>query len=206
MFNFKTSSLRKSINSQIEQRIKNKEAGVTNTQVAIVVLVGVILLLGALGGYQYIVQAKVNNEISTLTDLRAATVRYGQFAGTFTEANVTTATLAGMNFFASSGLTVGGAAAANGAAAAITVTNQWGGTVIPAVGTSAILGDSIAFSFTGVSTVACRELGTKVDNIASGVTINGVVTKATGAATLPATVVTNCAAGDNNTMVYTLAR
>ena len=200
MFYFKTSSLRKSINSQIEQRIKNKQAGVTNTQVAIVVLVGIILLLGALGGYQYIGQAKVNNEISMLSDLKAATVRYGQFAGTFTSTNVTTPTLASLNFFASSGMAV------KGVGSTTAVSNQWGGTVVPAFGTSVSAGDAIEYTFNGVSTYACKELATKVDNIASKVTINLTPTKLAGTATDSSLVGTACAAGDNNTMVYTIAR
>ena len=100
MLHFKTPSLHSAINFQIGRRIKNKEAGVTNTQVAIVTLVGVILLLGSLGGFQYIGQAKVSNEIATLSDLRAATVRYGQTVGTFTTTNLTVPILAGFNFFA----------------------------------------------------------------------------------------------------------
>jgi hypothetical protein len=121
MFHFKTSSLHSAINFQIGRRIKHKEAGVTNTQVAIVTLVGVILLLGSLGGFQYIGQAKVSNEIATLSDLRAATVRYGQTVGTFTTTNVTVPILAGFNFFASSGLSV------SGTGTTTAVANQWGG-------------------------------------------------------------------------------
>lgn len=78
---------------------KLSQRGFTNVQIAIGILVGVIILLGSLGGYQYINQAKVNNEISNITDLRSATVRYGQFTGTFTSANVTTPILLGLNFF-----------------------------------------------------------------------------------------------------------
>ena len=200
MFHFKTSSLHSAINFQIGRRIKHKEAGVTNTQVAIVTLVGVILLLGSLGGFQYIGQAKVSNEIATLSDLRAATVRYGQFAGTFTSTNVTVPILAGFNFFASSGLSV------SGTGTTTAVANQWGGTVTVAVGTNATAGDAIDYTFSGVSTAACRELGTKVDNIVSKVTIGSTVTKAVGGASNSATVVTACASGDNNSMTYTIAR
>ena len=200
MFHFKTSSLHSAINFQIGRRIKHKEAGVTNTQVAIVTLVGVILLLGSLGGFQYIGQAKVSNEIATLSDLRAATVRYGQTVGTFTTTNLTVPILAGFNFFASSGLSV------SGTGTTTAVANQWGGTVSPSVGTSATLGDSITFTFSGVSSSACKELGTKVDKLASTVSINSVQTKAVGAATLAAGVLTNCKATDDNSVAYTFLR
>lgn len=81
-----------------------------------------------------------------------------------------------------------------------------GGTITPAVGTINNAGDSIAFTFTGVSTYACREVGTKVDNIASVVTINGTTTKAAGGVTNALDVTTACVTGDANTMVYTIAR
>ena len=177
------------------------EKGFSNVQIAIGILVGVIILLGALGGYQYVSQAKVNNELSTLGDLKSATVRYGQFAGTFAAANVTLQILNGQNFFSSSGLTN------SGTAAAPVINNQWGGTVTAASATANQAGDSIAFTFTAVPGNACRDLGTKVDNLAAAVSIGGTATKAVGAASVPLTVTTQCAAGgDNNTIIYTITK
>ena len=199
MFNFKNSFLHSQINLQIGKHIKHKEAGVTNIQVAIVTLVGVVLLLGALGGFRFVTQAKVSNEMTTLADLRAAVVRYGQFTGTFTTANTTVPILAGFNAFASSTLTI------TTNAQATTVTNQWGGTVTSDVGTNNAVGDAIAFTFNGVPKAACRELGTQVDNIAAKVVINATTTKNTGAATDGSSVNTACNT-DSNTMIYHLAR
>lgn len=177
------------------------QQGFSNVQIAIGILVGVIILLGSLGGYQYITQAKVNNEISILGDLKAATVRYGQFAGVFSATNVTASILNGQNFFSSAGLSV------TGTAAAPVVTNQWGGGVTVAVGTANVLGDAIAFTFPNVPGNACRELGTKVDNLAATVSIGGTVTKAVGASSNAGTVTTQCAAGgDSNTIIYTISK
>jgi hypothetical protein len=201
MFNFKTSFLGATIQAQVAKRAKNKkQGGFTNVQIAIGILVGVILLLGSLSGYQYINQAKVNNEISTLSDLRTATVRYGQFSGVLTSSNMTTAILNGLNFFTSSGLSV------TGSGGTTAVGNQWGGTVVPTVGTINTAGDSIIFTFSGVSTYACKELGTKLDNIASIISINATVTKASGASSNAATVGTACTSGDANSMAYTFSR
>jgi hypothetical protein len=183
-------------------RVKRQvQRGFSNVQIAIGILVGVIILLGSLSGYQYIGQVKVNNEISTLGDLKAATVRYGQFAGQFSATNVTAAILNGQNFYNGAGLSV------SGTPAVPVVNNQWGGLVTAAFGTAITAGDSIAFTFTGIPNSACRDLGTKVDNLASSVSINGATTKSVGGASLPASVTTQCAAtSDNNTIIYTIAK
>ena len=167
----------------------SSERGYTNVQLAIGMIVAILITIGSIAGYKYIDQSKIGNELNVLTDLKAATVRYGQFSGQFTTANMTTAILTGQNFFQNN-----------------STNNQWGGTITPTVGTINTAGDSIAFTFTGVSTYACKELGTKVDGIASVVSINAVTTKAAGASTVPLTVTTACADGDNNTMIYTMAR
>jgi len=166
-----------------------KQRGYTNIQLAIGMIVAVLILLGSIAGYKYIDQSKVNNELTILTDLKAATTRYGQFTGTFTSSNMTTAILTGLNFFPNN-----------------STTNQWGGTISAAVGTTSVAGDSIDFTFTNVPTYACKELGTKVDNIASIVTIGSTKTKAAGAASTPLSVTTACATGDNNTIIYTLTQ
>lgn len=182
--------------------LKSKaQRGFSNVQIAIGILVGVIVLLGSLSGYQYISQAKVNNEITTLGDLKSATVRYGQFAGLFTAANVTEAILNGQNFFNTAGLVV------TGAPAAPVITNQWGGTVTVGVGTANVAGDAIDFTFSNVPGDACRQLGTRVDNVAAVVSINAGNTKAAGAQTNVGTVTTQCATpGDANTIIYTMTR
>lgn len=182
--------------------LKSKaQRGFSNVQIAIGILVGVIVLLGSLSGYQYISQAKVNNEITTLGDLKSATVRYGQFAGLFTAANVTAAILNGQNFFNTAGLVV------TGAPAAPVITNQWGGAVAVGVGAANVAGDAIDFNFSNVPGDACRQLGTRVDNVAAVVSINNVITKAAAVPTNVGTVTVQCAAGgDANVIVYTMTR
>ena len=78
----------------------SSQRGYTNVQLAIGMIVAILITIGSISGYKYIDQSKVNNEINLLTDLKAATVRYGQFSGQFTTANMTTGILTGLNFFA----------------------------------------------------------------------------------------------------------
>ena len=176
-----------------------KQEGNSSIQTAIALMVGVILLIGAIGAYQYITQAKVNNDIAELSDLKNSTVRYGQSVGTFTATNDTIAILTSLNFFPSPRVTGSGTAGA-------AVTNQWGGTIVPSLGTVNTAGDSLVFTYTGVPTSACRELVTKMDNIATAVSVNATATKLAGAATVAATAIPLCLAGDNQTIAYTMSR
>jgi outer membrane murein-binding lipoprotein Lpp len=187
--------------SKINALKLSAQRGFSNVQIAIGILVGVIILLGSLGGYQYINQAKVNNEITTLADLKAATVRYGQFAGLFTSTNVTLAILSGQNFFNGAGL------ASSGSGTDLVISNQWGGKVTVAVGTAGVAGDSIDFTFTNVPSNACQELGSKVDNLVAKVKIGTTDTKAVGAASNLASVTTACTGGGQaNTIIYTMQK
>jgi hypothetical protein len=176
---------------------KNKQRGFSNVQIAIGILVGVIALIGSLSGFQFINQAKVNNEITALTDLKSSTMRYGQFVPTFT-GNVSLDTLNEQNFFNSTGFTyVGGTTPS--------LTNQWGGAVTIAAGTAAVAGDAIDFTFANVPAAACKELVTKVDNIASKITIGTTVFDRTVAiATKIANAKTVCTG--NVSMVYTISK
>lgn len=184
---------------QAHQAKLKSQAGNAAVQTAITLMVGVILLIGTVGAYKYIGQAKIGNEINELSDIKNATVRYGQSVGLFTSTNATIAVLTGLNFFPSHNVTSSGTASA-------TVSNQWGGTVTPAVGTINTAGDSLVFTYTGITTDACRELVTKLDNVASVITVGATTTKAAGASTVASTAIAACAAGDNLTMSYTFAR
>lgn len=176
-----------------------RQAGNAAVQTAITLMVGVILLIGAVGAYKYINQAKIGNEIAELTDIKNSTVRYGQSVGLFTSTNATIAVLTGLNFFPAQNVTSSGTASA-------TVSNQWGGTVTPAVGTINTAGDSLVFTYTGITTEACRELVTKLDNVASVIAVGATTTKTAGSPTVASTAIAACAAGDNLSITYTFAR
>ncbi len=176
-----------------------KQRGNSGIQTAITLLVGSIMLLGAVGAYQYIGEAKVGNDITELSDLKNATIRYGQSVGVFTATNSTVAVLSSLNFFQPSRVTGAGTDAA-------VVQNQWGGTIVPSLGNIANSGDSIVYTYTSVPTSACRDLVVKLDSIATAITVGGKTTKAAGLATVPAVALPLCVAGDGLTIAYTLAR
>jgi hypothetical protein len=175
---------------------KNKQRGFSNVQIAIGILVGVIGLIGSLSGFQFISQAKVNNEINALSDLKSSTMRYGQFVPSFT-GNVSLDTLNEQNFFTASGFTFTGGATPS-------LNNQWGGSVAV---TASAAGDAIEFAFAGVPISACKELATKVDSIVSKIKIGSASTTIDRTMTTAAKVTyakANCA--DPVTITYTITK
>jgi hypothetical protein len=176
-----------------------KQRGNSGIQTAITLLVGSIMLLGAVGAYQYIGEAKASNDITELSDLKNATIRYGQSVGVFTAANSTASILTSLNFFQASRVTGSGTDGA-------VIQNQWGGTITPSLGNISNSGDSLVYTYTAIPTSACRELVVKLDSIATAISIGGKTAKAAGLATVPAVALPLCVAGDGLTIAYTLAR
>lgn len=185
-------SARRRANSRKTQR------GVSLPLIAIVLGVSSVITIGAiLYGPRYFTKAKVSNEISALTDLRANVVAYGSKVGLFTTTNAALAALVGQNMFPP--------AMVSGTGATATVTNQWGGSVGAAVGTITTAGDSLVFTYTGIPGEACTEIATSLDNVVSVITVNTTQTKANGQASNPVTVGQSCTSA-NNTLVLTLAK
>jgi len=184
---------------------KNQQGGYTNVQLAIGVLVSVIAVLGAISGYTYLNQAKVNNEIALIGDLRANTSKFISTQGLGVTTTPLISTLANLGFFPTNLVTGIGTATA-------TVANQWGGTITVAsargdgVGVDATHpSDSIAYTFTNVPDAACRILGVSLDSVVSALKIGATSIKTTLAPTSsPATVGTNCTGGAN-TLIYTIS-
>jgi len=176
------------------------QRGYTNIQLAIGVLVSVVAVLGAIGGFTYVTQAKVNNQLNYLADLKNSTGRLFLQLGSATASASSAATLNTYGFFPSSTVT--------GTGATLKVSNQWGGAVTVAQGTAGVLGDSIAYTFTGVPNDACVAIGLGVDAVADVVAINTVTTKAYGVSTVPATVTGSTACGSSpaagHTFVFTI--
>ena len=181
------------------------QMGYTNVQIALGVLVSVIAVLGAINGFSYLNQAKVNNEISLLAALRSNTSRLVGTQGLGVTTAPTIATLANLGFFPNNLVTGIGTAGA-------TVSNQWGGsiTVAPARADGIAVdathpSDSIAYTFTNVPDAACRILGVSLDSVVSALKIGTTTIKTSLAPNSnPATVGTNCTGGANS-LVYTLS-
>jgi hypothetical protein len=162
-------------------------------------MVGVVLLIGAVGAYKYINQAKINNEIAELNDLKVATIRYGQSVGDFTSTNVTIPVLAQMNFFPASNV--------SGTGTNTAVKNQWGGAVTVS-GTNAT--DYIKLIYAGMPIDVCRDLAIKLDNTVAKITSSDGTTttvKAVGAKASVANAITACGNTENSaTLMYWFSR
>lgn len=177
-----------------------KQTGNMIVTAAITLGIMAIITLGAMKGFDKYQDAKVSNEIQELTELRNETVKYGQAIGSpFTAANSSLGTLAGLNFWDRKQVT--------GSGSSSVVSNQWGGIVTVAVGNVNTAGDSLDFSYSGVSTYACKAIGTKIDAIAAKISIGGTVVKNVGQRTNADQLSVQCeAASDNATMTYTMPR
>ncbi len=179
---------------------RKTQRGISLPLIAIVLGVSAVITIGAiLYGPRYFIKAKVSNEITALTDLRANVVAYGSKVGLFTATNSALAALVGQNMFPP--------AMVSGTAGAPVVTNQWGGAITVAVGTIVTAGDSLVFTQTGIPNIACSEIATSLDNIVSVISINSTATKTNGSVSNPVTVGTSCSgATDNNTLALTMAK
>ena len=182
-----------------------QQAGYTNVQIAIGVLVSVIAVLGAISGFTYLNQAKVNNEIALIGDIRANTSKFISTQGLGVTTAPAIATLANLGFFPNNLVTGIGTAGA-------TVANQWGGTITVAAARGDGVAveathpsDSIAYTFTNVPDAACRILGVSLDSVVSALKIGATTIKTSLAPTSsPATVGTSCTGGAN-TLVYAIS-
>lgn len=175
------------------------ERGISLINIAIILVVSALLTSAALLYYnRYTTKTRVQNEIQTITDLRANVVTYGARVGQFTAANATLTALAGQNFFPPTNVSVSGGTT--------TVTNQWGGDLSVAVGKLVNDGDSLVFTSAGIPDAACTEIAGSLDNVAATIKVNATDTKAAGAKTSAATVTTACNKSDANSIIFTLAK
>lgn len=180
-------------------RLARDQRGVSFVQLSFIIGIASLLVVAAIiYGPRYFTKAKLQNEVSALTDFRAATASFGSRVGLFTTTNASLEALIGQNFFPMTMV--------SGTAPNRVVTNQWGGSYTVAVGTIVNAGDSIVLTSTGIPASACTELGTSLDGVASVIAVNGTTVKTNGAASNPAIVAAACGGtnGDNNSVTLTL--
>jgi len=175
-----------------------RQAGLSNIQIMIGVLISALLILGGVGLIKYIDKTKVNNDLSELATLKTETVSYGsRNGGTFS--GYTHEVGIGLDFFPRSRV--------SGAAGSRVVQNQWKGLVTSAPTTINLANDGIAYTYTGVPSGACKDLAQQAGDIAAVITVGGVSVKAVGANPVLATIITQCDAGsDNVTIAYLMTK
>jgi hypothetical protein len=175
-----------------------RQAGLSNIQIMIGVLISALLILGGVGLIKYIDKTKVNNDLSELATLKTETVNYGSrnggsFAGFSQEIGI------GLDFFPRSRV--------SGAVGSRIVQNQWKGIITAVPATINIANDGIVFTYTGVPSGACKDLAQQAGDVAATITVGGTVVKAVAQPPVLNTIITSCDAGaDNVTIAYAMTK
>ena len=175
------------------------QRGVSTVQIAVAILVGAILILGGLGSFRYVTQSTMNNDMANMSDLVSLTKQYSQTRGgttAFTAANITTANLAGLNFFP----TTSGSGAA-------TIASMSSGKAISAgpinvdTGTTTSA-NGVRYTVVGYTGNECLDLVPKVSGLVNRIEIPaGTLVKANGATFADATLTTACKAANDNVTI-----
>lgn len=175
------------------------QAGISNIQIMVGVLISAILILGGMGMMRYIDKSKVNNDINELTELKARTVAYGsQHAGNLS--GMTKELAIGLDFFPPNRV--------SGAVGSRAVSNQWKGDInLTPIGLVSA-GDAIQFVYTGIPNSACKELAIAAGQIADVIWVGATQVKTGPLSPVnEAAAITACDAnGDNTALAYTFSK
>lgn len=175
------------------------QAGISNIQIMVGVLISAILILGGMGLIRYIDKSKVNNDLSELSELKARTVAYGsQHGGTFS--NFTQELAIGLDFFPANRV--------SGATGSRTVSNQWKGEITTAPTTVNFSNDAVLYTYSGVPSGACKDVALQAGAVAAMIRVGSTVVKSGSTAALDETgLITACdAAADNASLGYSMTK
>ncbi len=175
------------------------QRGISNIQIMVGVLISAILILGGMGMMRYIDKAKVNNDLNELSELKAATVSYGsKHGGNF--AGFTQELAIGLDFYNPTRV--------SGAVGSRTVMNQWKGNITVTPATMFISNDSLAFTYTGIPSSACKDTVMQAGSLAGTIIVGAISVKTSPTNPInEASTVTACdAAADNATVVYSMTK
>lgn len=191
--------------SKIEMNKRKKQlkslkyqAGISNIQIMVGVLISAILILGGMGMMRYIDKSKVNNDINELTELKARTVAYGaSHSGNFS--GFTQELAVGLDFFPANRV--------SGAVGSRVISNQWKGSIVVVPTVSYIANDSLLFTYTVVPSAACKEVVFQASELAAVIIVNNQYAKSTTTPINDANIVTICGTnGDNATIAYAMTK
>lgn len=162
---------------------KKHQAGISNIQIMVGVLISAILILGGIGLIRSIDKTKVNNDLSELTELKTRTASYGSsHGGNFS--SFTQELAIGLEFFPPNRI--------SGATGSRTISNQWKGNITVAPITLDINDDAVMFTYTGVPSAACKELVLQAVNLSPFISVNGTGAKSYVAGFNEGTVIALC--------------
>lgn len=187
---------------------KKFQHGVSNIQIMITVLIGVIMITGGIQMIGMIDEAKADSHIEDLADYKKKIVSMGAAAGTFPD-NLTETYLYTMGVFDSS---------IASKTLPFIVSNRWGGKITarsshtPATITPIGKNDAFTFSYTGIPAAACKHLATEAASIADIITVEKTTVKrtikggGTGLTDEPLAISKCESAKDNVTMTFLITK
>jgi len=146
----------------------SKQKGFSNIQIMLGVLISAIMLLGGLEMYHWVDQAKIDADIRDLTEYKKKTKSLAARDTTF--AGVNHEVLIDMDFF-------GFASVIGQPGSPRVVANRWGGSIYSSVGSYRTPNDSLLFTFSGVPSKACKQLGLQAASLADAIQVSGTWVK-----------------------------
>jgi hypothetical protein len=175
---------------------RKSQAGISNIQIMVGVLISAIMVLGGIGMLRMVDQAKVENDLRDLADYKQKTVNLALQHGSLSD--VTQEALIDMGFFPASDV--------SGPKGSRVINSRWKGIMTAAGNGFLIPGDAIAYTLFGVSSAGCKQLGMEAGRIADGIAVTGTWVKltpfagGTGAANEPL-LISLCDAGKDNLVI-----
>lgn len=155
-----------------QKLFRRHQAGMSNIQIMVGVLISAIMIVGGMGMIRAIDQAKVDNDLRDLADLKQKTVSLALQHGSLSD--VTQESLIDMGFFPAGDVT--------GPAGSRVISSRWKGAITASGNGVYVPGDAIAYTFYGVSAAGCKQLGMQAGRIADQIMVSGTFVKQTPAA------------------------
>lgn len=176
-----------------------RQAGVSSLQIVVSLVVAALMLAAGNSAFKYIDQTKANNDMQELNDIRAGLVDFAVKHNT----NFATFSLAigcRQQIFPANRCP-----ADTGAAAAVTVSNGWGGTyTVTAVNVSNGTNNAARLTSTGYPDVACVKEVTYEWNNWAQIAIGGTTVKSTAVDVIDDNAINSACSAGTNTVHWTV--
>ena len=169
-----------------------KQKGFTLVEVAIVVAIGALLLIGISQAPRIIAGNKSNAEIAEIPQIVTGVQKIYANQATYAGATLT-------QVIALNGLPPERVSAGAGV-------NRWGGAITMAVATVTTANDAIALTSVNVPSLECTDIIPSVANRFARVQVNGVDVKSIGAALSLVALGTQCATAAQVPIIYTFTK
>lgn len=176
-------------------KMKMKQKGFTLVEIAIVVAVGALLLVGISQAPRIIAMNKANADIAELPQIVTGIQKIYANQSTYNGASM--ATVIGLNGLPQDRVVAGTPPSAS---------NRWGGAITLAAASQLTADDSIDLTYSGVPSLECTNIIPSVENRFRSVTVAGTAVKPAGGTLNLNDVASSCASSDSVTIVYRFAK